>query len=74
MAQLIRMLDRLGGGSLIKQIRKQVSIPIIAIGGITLANAGEVIRAGADGLCAISAVVTKQNVRAEIAKFQKLFR
>ncbi len=62
------------GVALITEIRKSVSIPIIAIGGITLANAGEVIRAGADGLCAISAVVTKQNVRAEIAKFQKLFR
>ncbi|MDP3182920.1 MAG: thiamine phosphate synthase [Desulfobaccales bacterium] len=62
------------GVALIKQIRKQVSIPIIAIGGITLANAGEVIRAGADGLCAISAVVTKGDVKTEIKKFQRLFR
>ncbi len=62
------------GVALIKQIRKQVSIPIIAIGGITLANAGEVIRAGADGLCAISAVVTKHDVRGEIERFQNLFR
>lgn len=62
------------GVALIEAIRPRVSIPLMAIGGITLANAAEVIRAGADGLCAISAVVTKQNVRAEIAKFQKLFR
>jgi len=50
-----------------------VSLPLIAIGGITLANAPQVIRAGADGICAISAVVTRPEVKAEIDKFQKLF-
>jgi len=61
------------GVGLIKQIRKQVSIPIIAIGGINLSNAKEVIEAGASGLCAISAVVTKPDVKKEIEKFQALF-
>ena len=46
---------------------------MIAIGGINLNNAKEVVQAGADGLCAISAVVTKSNVKKEIQKFQKLF-
>lgn len=62
------------GIQLIRQIRQAVKIPLVAIGGINLANAPEVIRAGADGLCAISAVVTRENVRAEIEKFQQLFR
>ena len=62
------------GVALIKAIKKQVSLPLIAIGGINLANAGEVVSAGADGLCAISAVVTQADVKAEILKFQKLFR
>ena len=62
-----------GGLELIRQIRKRVSLPLIAIGGINLANAHEVVRAGADGLCAISAVVTRPDVQAEIAKFQALF-
>lgn len=61
------------GIGLIKKIRKSVSIPIIAIGGINLLNAKEVITAGADGLCAISAVVTKHDVKKEIKKFQALF-
>ncbi len=61
------------GVGLIKQIRKQVSIPIIAIGGINLSNAQEVIEAGASALCAISAVVTKPDVKKEIEKFQALF-
>jgi thiamine-phosphate pyrophosphorylase len=61
------------GVALLAAIRRRVSIPLIAIGGITLANAPAVIRAGADGVCAISAVVTKADVRAEIQKFQTLF-
>jgi thiamine-phosphate pyrophosphorylase len=62
------------GIALIEEIRKQVSIPLIAIGGINHSNAKEVIKAGADGLCAISCVVAKENVEEEIKKFQKLFR
>lgn len=61
------------GIGLIKKIKKAVKLPVIAIGGITLNNAKEVIEAGADGLCAISAVVTKKDVKREIKKFQKLF-
>ena len=62
------------GVALLAEIRRRVSLPLIAIGGITLANAPEVIKAGADGVCAISAVVTRTDVRAEIEKFQRLFR
>ncbi len=62
------------GVELLAEIRRRVSIPLIAIGGITLANAPAVIRAGADAVCAISAVVTAADVRAEIEKFQQLFR
>jgi thiamine-phosphate pyrophosphorylase len=62
------------GVALLAEIRRRVSLPLIAIGGITLAKAPAVIRAGADGVGAISAVVTKPDVRMEIEKFQRLFR
>ena len=62
------------GVELIKKIKKCISIPIIAIGGINLSNASGVIQADADGLCAISAVVTRSNVKREIEKFQELFK
>jgi thiamine-phosphate pyrophosphorylase len=62
------------GIRLIKQIKEQIALPIVAIGGINLSNAKEVIRAGADGLSAISAVVAKRNVKKEIEKFQELFK
>jgi thiamine-phosphate pyrophosphorylase len=61
------------GLALLRDIRKAVSLPLAAIGGITLANCPEVIAAGADLVCAISAVVITADVRAEIAKFQRLF-
>ena len=61
------------GISLIEEVRAQVDIPLIAIGGINHSNASEVVRAGADGLCAISCVVAKENVRDEISKFQEIF-
>lgn len=62
------------GIALIEEIRARVHIPLIAIGGINLANAPEVVKAGADGLCAISAVVAKENAGDEIKKFQELSR
>jgi thiamine-phosphate pyrophosphorylase len=62
------------GIALIEEIRARVDISLIAIGGINLANAPEVVRAGADGLCAISAVVAKESVSREIRKFQELFK
>ncbi|MDQ1260859.1 MAG: Thiamine-phosphate synthase [Euryarchaeota archaeon] len=61
------------GISLIEEIRAEVDIPLIAIGGINHCNAGEVVRAGADGLCAISCVVAKENVKDEIMRFQEIF-
>lgn len=61
------------GVGLISKIKRCVSIPVIAIGGINLTNAPEVIEAGADGLCAIRAIVTKADVKKEIEKFQALF-
>ena len=45
------------GLHLLRQIRAAVSIPVIAIGGISPANAGDIIDAGADGIAVISAVV-----------------
>ena len=61
------------GVALLNEIRRRVTLPLVAIGGITLANAPAVIGAGADGVCAIAAVVTRPEVQAEIEKFQKLF-
>lgn len=61
------------GIELVREVKRLARIPVAAIGGITLDNAPLVIAAGADCLCAISAVVRAGDVKAEIAKFQDLF-
>jgi len=40
------------------KIRKAVKIPIVAIGGINISNAEEVIHNGADGIAVVSAIVS----------------
>jgi len=40
----------------IAEIKRAVSLPVLAIGGITCENVREVVRAGADGVAVISAV------------------
>ena len=44
------------GTELVQRLRAEIRVPLIGIGGITPANAGTVIRAGADGVAVISAV------------------
>jgi thiamine-phosphate pyrophosphorylase len=46
----------------LKAVKDRVSIPVIAIGGIGPDNAADAIRAGADGLAVISAVVSQDDV------------
>ncbi len=62
------------GLELVRQVRQAVSIPVVAIGGIHLGNARDVIEAGADAVCAISAIVRAPDVEAEIGRFQRLFQ
>ena len=61
------------GIPLIKKIRRITGVSLAAIGGINLENAPRVIDAGADLVCSISCVVTKENVEREILKFQGIF-
>jgi thiamine-phosphate pyrophosphorylase len=45
------------GCDAIRQLRSRIDLPLLAIGGITLINVGEVIRAGAAGVAVISAII-----------------
>lgn len=68
-----RDAGRAAGIGLIREIKKHTHLPVVAVGGIKFSNAPSVIEAGADCLCAISAVVTAEDVKAEIGKFQALY-
>ncbi len=61
------------GIELVQEIRRECRLPLAAIGGITLANAREVISAGADMICAMSAVVSTPDVEQAVRAFQSLF-
>lgn len=50
------------GCDVIRQVRLRIDLPLLAIGGITLDNVGDVIRAGATGAAVISAIVASNNV------------
>ena len=52
------------GLDLLKEIRQNITIPVVAIGGINSGNVNEVIEAGADGVAVISAVVRDPDIKA----------
>jgi thiamine-phosphate pyrophosphorylase len=58
---------------LLARAREASGLPVIAIGGITLANAPQAIAAGADMLAVISAVFDAPDVRSAAAGFARLF-
>jgi thiamine-phosphate pyrophosphorylase len=45
----------------LRSIRQKVTIPILAIGGISSANVSDVVSAGADGIAVISAIASAAN-------------
>jgi thiamine-phosphate pyrophosphorylase len=51
----------------VRAVRRAVRAPVVAIGGINTTNAAEVIRAGADGICVVSAIVSAPDPRAAAA-------
>ncbi|MBF0494194.1 MAG: thiamine phosphate synthase, partial [Candidatus Omnitrophica bacterium] len=61
------------GLKLLKKIKKNCKLPVVAIGGINLSNAAAVVKNGADAICAISAVVAKKDVKKKVTAFQEFF-
>jgi thiamine-phosphate diphosphorylase len=55
----------------LRQIRAAVKTPLVAIGGIHCGNARETIRAGADGLAVVSAIVSADSPRAAAAVLRR---
>ncbi|MCK4926741.1 thiamine phosphate synthase, partial [Candidatus Aerophobetes bacterium] len=47
---------------IIRKIKEELSIPVVAIGGITAENVEEVLRMGADGVAVGSAIFGQEDV------------
>ncbi|SFN48790.1 thiamine-phosphate diphosphorylase [Formivibrio citricus] len=58
---------------LIKQARAEITLPIVAIGGITPHNAAQVVAAGADCVAVIGALFESGNIRQTAERFAELF-
>lgn len=62
------------GIDLLREIRQNVNIPVIAIGGIHPGNVNEVITAGAEGVAVISAVVGSPDISKAAGELRKMIR
>ena len=58
---------------LLREATQAIHIPIIAIGGITLTNASQLLDAGADGLAILSALFDAPDIRAAAHDLNQLF-
>ena len=58
---------------LLTQAERELGVPVVAIGGITSANAGDLIQAGADAVAVISAVFDAPDAAAAARQFGALF-
>jgi thiamine-phosphate pyrophosphorylase len=58
----------------ISRFRARLEIPIIAIGGIRASNAAEVMRAGADGVAVLSAVLGAADIRRAARELERSMR
>ncbi len=61
------------GIRLIEEVKNRAKIPIVAIGGINKENVASVVKAGADGTAAISAVIGK-DVEKEVKEFISIMK
>jgi thiamine-phosphate pyrophosphorylase len=58
---------------LLRDAKRGLSVPIVAIGGITLDTAPQLIAAGADGVAVVSALFGADDVRLAARRFSALF-
>ena len=57
---------------LLRQARHEVTVPLVAIGGITLQNGGQLHEAGADALAVISALFDVEDIQHTARQFSTL--
>ncbi len=62
------------GPDLLREAKKKLRLPIVAIGGITPENGASLIAAGADALAVIEGVFGQPDVRAAARRYANLFK
>jgi thiamine-phosphate pyrophosphorylase len=59
---------------LLQTARRELKVPVVAIGGITQQNGAALVEAGADALAVISALWNAPDIKASAQEFSNLFR
>jgi thiamine-phosphate pyrophosphorylase len=59
---------------LLRSVRDELNVPIVAIGGITLQNGAALVEAGADALAVITALWDAADIEQAAKEFSNLFR
>jgi len=62
------------GPELVRRVRADIPVPLVAIGGITRDNVGQVIEAGADAVAVISAIGSARDPAAAVRGFLETIR
>ena len=62
------------GVATLKQVKSQVSVPVLAIGGIKTNAVHEVLSAGADGVAVISGILAAEDIRGTTEEFLRLIK
>lgn len=57
---------------LLRQVRREIAVPLVAIGGITVHNGAQLLEAGADALAVISALFGATDIRDAARQFSNL--
>ncbi|HKA39168.1 MAG TPA: thiamine phosphate synthase, partial [Burkholderiales bacterium] len=58
---------------LLREAKRQLKLPVVAIGGITPENAPQLLDAGADGVAVISALFGAGDIKLAAQRFSHLF-
>ncbi len=59
---------------LLQDARRELSVPLVAIGGITASNGAQLVQAGADALAVISSLFEAADIQAAAQELETLFR
>jgi len=65
---------RLAPLALLPKARAQLQVPIVAIGGLSVDNAGQVIAAGAQMTAVVHALFAADDIQAQAERFSRLFQ
>jgi thiamine-phosphate pyrophosphorylase len=71
-ASLVKRNAVAASPDLLRQARREISVPVVAIGGITVDNGAQLLEAGADALAVISAVFGAADIQGIARQFSNL--